>query len=288
MTTNTVSIPQQMKRQLKLMRAGFQFLGAITPNIAGTLAANLMLRPQKRPYSTHSQRVMSKAQQKFVCHGSRQLTTFTWENDGPTVLLVHGWGSNCNGMSGLVQPLLDEGFRVVTFDAPAHGRSDGKQTNVVDFSGAIQTVIKNSGPVDHIVAHSFGAATTLFTLVREPNLGIKRVVSIGAPSRLGDMLNIWSNFLGLTQATDKQLRRKVIDLVGLPIEELAVDKLVSQLTLPGLIIHDKDDSIASYANAEAINQQWSSATLYSTTGLDHRGTLHNKDVFQQVTQFLIN
>ena len=288
MTTSTVSIPQQMQRQLKVLRAGFQFLGTITPALTGTLAENLFFRPQKRPFSKRSQKIMAQADQKYILHGSRRLATFTWENDGPTVLLVHGWGSNCSGLSAFVQPLLDAGFRVVTFDAPAHGRSDGKQTNVMDISGAIQTVIRNLGPVEHIVAHSFGAATTLLTLVREPNLGVKRVVSIGTPSSLRDMVDLWTNFMGLTEATNTQMRRKLVDRVGLPVEDLSVESVVSQLTLPGLIIHDQEDSIVSYTNAEVIHEQSSTASLYSTSGLDHRGTLRDEAVLQQVIQFLIN
>src|SRR5688500_15132227 len=40
---------------------------------------------------------------------------------GPAVYLVHGWGGRGSQLGSFVEPLLAGGFRVVMFDAPAHG-----------------------------------------------------------------------------------------------------------------------------------------------------------------------
>lgn len=53
--------------------------------------------------------------------GGAPVTTYAW-GEGPAVLLVHGWSSHTGCMAGFVDPLLERGFRVVAFDAPAHGR----------------------------------------------------------------------------------------------------------------------------------------------------------------------
>jgi pimeloyl-ACP methyl ester carboxylesterase len=275
-----------MQRDLKWLRTGFQFLGTVAPSVTGRIALNLFLTPRKRPISAKAQQIMQQAEQITIAHGSRHLAAYVWENDGPTVLLIPGWESNASGMRGFVRPLLAQGFRVVAFDGPAHGRSTGKQTNFVDYSGAIETVIQTLGPVQAIIAHSFGAAAALFTLSREPNLSVERVVSIGAPSRLKEMVDIWTTFVGMTHSSVAEMRRKLVDRVGLPLEGIAVETAVSQLTIPGLIIHDQADTVVPYANAEAIHDQWRASTLLTTEGLDHRGPLQDRNVLRQVTAFL--
>lgn len=286
MSTNAMALPQNMQHNLKWLRTGFQFLGAIAPNVTGRIALNMFLTPRKRPFSASAQQIMQQAERVTIPHGSRQLAAYVWAGDGPTVLLVHGWESNASVMRGFVRPLRAQGFRVVAFDGPAHGRSTGKQTNFVDYSGAIETVIKAVGPVQAIVAHSFGAAATLFTLSREPQLGVERVVSIGSPSRLQEMVEIWTTFVGMPRLSVAEMQRKLVDRVGLPLEGIAVETAVAHLAVPGLIIHDAADTVVPYANAQAIQQHWQQATLITTQGLDHRGPLQDREVLRQVTAFL--
>lgn len=286
MTANTLTLPTTMTDDLKLARSGFRLLGAVSPGLAARMAVNLFLTPRKRPTSPNAQTIMSQAKAVSIQHGSRKLAAYVWENSGPTVLLMHGWESNASGMRGFVRPLLAAGFQVAAFDAPAHGRSQGRQTNFVDYSGAMQTIIHQIGPVYGMVAHSFGAATALFTLSQQPRLGVQRVVSLGAPSRLKDMVAIWTAFLGMSAATVEQMRQKLVDRVGIPLEMLAVETAVTQLTLPGLIIHDRQDRVVSFANAEAIAQNWQTATLQATEGLDHRGPLQDREVIRRVVAFL--
>jgi len=45
--------------------------------------------------------------------------------EGKTVLLVHGWSANQTDMFYYVPPLVEQGFRVVALDLPAHGEATG-------------------------------------------------------------------------------------------------------------------------------------------------------------------
>ncbi len=286
MTANSLTLPTRMSRQLKMVRGGFRMLDSVTPTLAGRIAARMFLTPRKRPYSKRAQEVMSQAKQIPIKHGSRRLATYVWENDGPSILLVHGWESNASGMRAFVRPLLRQGFRVVAFDAPAHGYSAGKQTNMIDYGGALQTVNRNLGPFYGIICHSFGASTTLYTLSRDPAFHVEKVVSIAAPTRLMDMFHAWTGFVGASEPMQNRMMQSIVDRVGIPIETLQIDTAVTKLQVPGLIIHDHQDSIAAFANAEALARNWQTAKLISTDGLDHRGPLQNKQVIRQTVDFL--
>src|SRR5688572_2988678 len=43
--------------------------------------------------------------------------------DGPTILLVHGWGERASAMGAFIAPLTSAGYRVVAIDLPGHGRT---------------------------------------------------------------------------------------------------------------------------------------------------------------------
>lgn len=286
MTTQAITLSKERQDHLKVARTSFRLLEALGTELTAKVAVNRFLTPRKRPLSAKAQSVLEKAYPVTVPHGSRELAAYVWDAYGPTVLLVHGWEANASAMRGFVRPLLSQGFRVVAFDAPAHGNSTGKQTNFIDYGGAIQTVMQQMGPVDFIVAHSFGAAATLSVLSRMPEHGVKKVVSLGAPSKLEDMLSVWTGFLGLSPAVEASMARRIVDRVGVPLASLSVETAVANLTIPGLIIHDQQDQMVAFSNAEAIHRRWRGSDLLPTEGLDHRGTLYNKDVLRTVAAFL--
>lgn len=286
MSASTITLPANMSRNLKFIRNGFRMLDAVTPHLAGRIAARMFLTPRKRPISKRAQKIMAQAQQGVAQHGSRSLATYSWENDGPTILLVHGWGSNASGMRGFIRPLLQQGFRVVAFDAPAHGRSEGRQTNFLDYGGAIQSAVRELGPVYGIICHSFGASSTLYTLSRDPSFQVQKVVSIAAPSRLVEIVHAWTGFMGASDSMQTRMMQSIVDRVGIPIDRLQVETAVSNLNVPGLIIHDRQDNVAAFENAEAIAKNWQTAQLVATEGLDHRGPLQDRKVIRQTVEFL--
>jgi pimeloyl-ACP methyl ester carboxylesterase len=71
-----------------------------------------------------------------------ELAVTTWGEKGPSVLLMHGWGGARAQMTGFVEPLLAAGYRVVAYDQPAHGESDGKTTNVLEVAPTMDLVMK--------------------------------------------------------------------------------------------------------------------------------------------------
>src|SRR5512147_1617576 len=74
-----------------------------------------------------------------------ELAVTTWGNSDPTVLLMHGWGGARAQMTGFVDALLFAGYRVVAYDQPAHGQSDGKMTNILEIAPTMDLITKQEG-----------------------------------------------------------------------------------------------------------------------------------------------
>jgi pimeloyl-ACP methyl ester carboxylesterase len=286
MTTTSISLPQPQRRDLQLLRSSFQLLDFISPKLSGRIAAKMFITPRRRSVSANARQIMSQAAATTVRHGSRNLAVHVWGEPGPPVFLQHGWEANASTMRGFVRPLLRQGYQVIAFDAPAHGDSEGKQTNLIEYGSAIQTVANTFGHPQAIIAHSAGAAATLLMLGRDPGFQVDHVVSLGAPSRLVDMLSIWTTFLGLSPATVGHMRQRLVDRVGFNLEAVSVETAVRNITVPGLVVHDLNDTVVSFANGEAIAQNWATAVLVQTAGLDHRGALQDRNTIRQVVSFI--
>ena len=108
--------------------------------------------------------------------------------DGPTVLLVHGWGGNQGQMSSFIDPLREAGYRVITVDLPSHGESPtgayGSTTTIAEMADAITATVVHFGGVHGVIAHSGGASALGYAMRRK--LRVDRAVLLApmaAPTR---------------------------------------------------------------------------------------------------------
>ncbi len=290
MSAAKASIPviqQPVSLQLIATRIFFRLLSAISPKIASQVATDLFLKPRQRPYSLKARDVLASAQITTFQHGSRQLRGYIWgKADHPTILLVHGWESNAGSMRAFVEPLVQSGYRVIAFDAPAHGRSAGRSTTIYDYSGALQSISEEFGPIDGIIAHSIGAVATMLMLGRDAKLGAKKVVVLGPPANMVDIIRAWGQFLQFPRSVISQIRQRLVDRIGLPVDDLTIQRAVANISIPALIIHDENDATIPYENALIIQEEWQTASLAATQGLDHLGLLYNAEAVRQAVAFV--
>jgi pimeloyl-ACP methyl ester carboxylesterase len=285
MTSTVVSKPQAVPWQLQAMRFGFRSLGNVMPGLAGRLALRLFSTPQRRLISARAARIMSQAKKVPIVHGASELTGYVW-GEGPTILLVHGWESSASYLTDFVEPLLARGFQVVAFDAPAHGTSPGKQTNLVDFGRAIRAAVEQFGPIHGVVAHSFGGATTMFMLEENPSAPVGKLVVIASPANLNEAIERFTDFLAVPQPAVRTMHHLISHRLGQAVDTFSVEQATVWPTLPGLIIHDRHDEDVPFTDAEALSQHWPKATLQATTGLGHRRILRDPAVIKQTVDFL--
>src|SRR5215216_821091 len=117
-----------------------------------------------------------------------ELAVSTWGDSGPAVLLMHGWGGARAQMTGFVDPLLAAGYRVIAYDQPAHGESDGKMTNLLEIAPTMNLIAEREGTFDAIIAHSFGTLITSYALVKRNFPHPSKLVYFGAFNQLLESL----------------------------------------------------------------------------------------------------
>jgi len=214
----------------------------------------------------------------------RPIAGWQWGDRGPTVLLVHGWGGRASQLRHFVAPLRASGYRVLTFDAPGHGASPGNELSLPTFARALCQVATEQGPVEALVAHSFGAAASAVAIA--DGLKPARAVFIGPPSNELRWFELFSEELALSAAT-RQLAKSAIEArVGARFEHFSAEALGKRVDVPLLVLHDRLDREVPWEDGERIARTVPGAALVTTTGLGHRRILRSAQVIESVLKFL--
>ena len=145
-----------------LMRAYFALLGRASPRAAERQAALLFCLPRRLEHRDVPL-VPAHAREQLVSSGSRRLATWTW-GEGPRVLFAHGWEGTARDMVPIANALVARGRSVTVFDMPAHGRSTGRTTTLIEMADALAAVARATGAPDAVVGQSLGAAAAVLAL----------------------------------------------------------------------------------------------------------------------------
>jgi pimeloyl-ACP methyl ester carboxylesterase len=257
----------------------------LLPEHAATLAERLFLTPPpaRLPRSTLFDFIDAHA--SFVDYRGRNLATWRWgPTDAPAVLLAHGWGGHAAQLRGFVPRLLADGFRVIAYDQPAHGLSEGRLTGLPDFAGALAAVARHHGGVRHVIAHSLGGVATALALSR--GLPLQRAVLISPPSDLVGHSRQFARWYWMPEPMRRAMQAAIEERFGVRWSELEIARLAPRLNTPALIIHDHGDSVVPWTQGAALARAWAGSRLLSTVGLGHGRILESAIARQAAADFL--
>jgi pimeloyl-ACP methyl ester carboxylesterase len=285
-STNTAGFAD--KPAMAAIRLLFPLLSAITPNLAASLSLRIFLTPQKHRIPSWEKPYLGTAVCRKIQVAGKSVATYAWGEGNKKILLCHSWGGRGTQLANFINPLVSKGYTVIAFDAPAHGQSAGKQTDMMEYSASINEVIKLMGPFHGIIGHSFGAGNTLFSK-RHYGFEVKKIALIGCfahgswvTDRFGELLNIPPKTIArmrriLEEKYDDRLQWNQLDLVEIAKSE----------TAPILIAHDRDDKEIPYANALKFAESCSNKLeMISTDGLGHRRILRDPEVISRICEFI--
>lgn len=270
----------------RLLRAGFRYLGPHFHRLAGRLAYRLWFATRRFPEPAREQRWAAAAERDSVFWEGRPLQRYQWGDPAaPAILLVHGWNGRGPQLGAFAAPLNAAGLRVVGFDAPGHGCSPGRSTNIFEFAAAVRALAAASGPIAGAVAHSFGVPACARALAQGWEL--PRLVAIAAPADAEFLLTRFARLLDIPDPVIAAMRERVERRFGMDIfARLATDEMLKDRPLPGLIIHDRDDRDVPSTHAERLHRAWPGSRLLLTDNLGHRRILRDRDVIAAAVRFL--
>lgn len=257
----------------------------LLPEYAAALAERLFLTPPKPrlPESTFFDFLDAHA--SFVEHRGRNLASWRWGPlDAPAVLLAHGWGGHAAQMHAFVPRLLGAGYRVIAYDQPAHGLSEGRLTGLPDFAGALEAVAAHHGNVQHVLAHSLAGAAVAIAVSR--GLRLKSTVLVSPPSDLVGYSRRFARWAWMPEGLRRAMQAAIEERFGLRWSEIEIPRLAPRLKTPALVIHDRGDAFVPWKQGAALARAWPGARLLSTEGLGHGRILEADAVLRAAVDFI--
>lgn len=231
--------------------------------------------------------------------------------NGPVVVMLHGWGSS----SALMRPLADRlapGARIVSIDFPGHGQSPPPHAawDIPSHAALVRHLIGDSGRPVILVGHSNGGRVALH-LMSEPDppaavsalvliapSGIRRTRSVStrlkaglarmlkAPFRIlpGPLRDFGLDWLRHSllwkalsssdyQALDGVMRETFVKCVNHYVE----DRL-DQIRVPVLIFRGEEDDAITAEQMDRLVAGLPDAGLYTVPGAGHYAHLDAPDV----------
>ena len=266
----------------KLVSVGLQTIGVLSPRLGGRLAFNLWRRPLARGrVRANEQAVHDAAHVEIV----NNVKTYTWGDGKRPVLLVHGWRSRASRYAAFITRLLELGYSPVSYDAPAHGDSDGDVVSILGHQRIIRALEERQGPFEAVIAHSLGVPFALYA-VRE-GVAAKRLVMISGVADFGYLADTFCAQLGLGPKINQQLRRQIERGYFDGDDQIWTRFSVTTGKLELLVIHNDEDEVVDPAQAQVLLRNYGDrAHFLPTTGLGHRRILSDPAVITEAVAFL--
>jgi len=274
--------------QRELVRTGFR----VAPDWAADRAARLFLRPWRRPTSERSRYVSRET--PFAAEsplGPVAAWSFGSTAPGtPTVLLVHGWEDDHLSWAPLIDRLVERRYRVLALDLPGHGRSPSKLTGIPMLAEGIAALgreaeLLGAAPIHATIAHSLGATATV---VAAAELGLKpgRLALLAPPNHPRLFASAMMKMLGLDRAQVERVLAEIERLVGRSMDSLYLPPMLRSLTIPGLLLHSRDDKVVPLRHGEENAAAWTTAQFRILDGLGHRRLMTDAGVQDMLLRFI--
>ncbi|APY09063.1 alpha/beta hydrolase [Winogradskyella sp. J14-2] len=240
----------------------------ISSKYASKKALHLFASPRKGRYTDNQETIVDSAKFETLSHNEYNIATYHWQGHGPTILLAHGWESNASRWSYILNDLKAQEYNIIALDAPAHGKSSGRQFNAVLYADCISVVAKKFEP-EVILGHSVGGMATIFSLHNYNLPFVNKIVSLGAPAHFSGVFSRYKSMMGYNKRISKGLDNIVYERFGKPVDYFSAANFTKTIEAEGLIIHDKKDKIIPFEDALLFANRYKNSELIETEGFGH-------------------
>ncbi|MBL7740369.1 MAG: alpha/beta hydrolase [Chitinophagaceae bacterium] len=272
---------------LGYIRAKFKILSAISKKKAAEEAFQLFCTPPTKDVK-ELPLIFTEAEQIHFTFHQYDIAGYRWNKGGHRkVLILHGFESTVINFEKYIQPFVSKGYEVLAFDAPAHGRSSGKQVTALTYRDLIKYIHTAYGPVHSYMGHSFGGFALSLALAEMPHDNNFRAAYIAPSSETSTAITNFFQLLSLDGKVRKEFEHIIEALSGHTVPWFSVRRTMPDVKAEILWLHDEEDMITPLSDALKVkSENHPNVHFVITRGLGHSRIYRDTEVIKRVVDFL--
>lgn len=266
------------------MRLAFARLGPLFPDFFAEHAYRLWFTAPRFRRPDAEQAATVDAEHSSIHVNNVEVKVWSW-GQGVPVLFIHGWSGRGTQVLHFLQPLTQAGYRVISFDGPAHGETAGKQTNIMELTDVVLALGETYGPFGATITHSFGGMILAYAMTL--GFDTKRAFCICPPAGLDTLIDHFMRSLRIPDSViNLVLNRLHADFGADLAHRISTRENVRDNPATALIVHDDGDNDVPWRDGRAIAENWPGAKFMLTHNLGHRRILRDRDIVAAAVAFI--
>jgi hypothetical protein len=272
---------------LSYIRTKFKLLASISKKKAAEQAFELFCTPQSRN-TKPPPKIFEQAEKLHIKIEGIDVYGWRWNHPAERkALILHGFESSVTNFDRYIRPLIKIGYEVLAFDAPAHGRSGGKQINAPLYKRTIFEIYKQFGPIQSFMAHSFGGLAVCLALEEINHTPDYRLALIAPATETTTAIDLFFSFLKLDSAIKPEFDKLVIEKSGKNPGWYSIKRAMKHIMARVLWFHDEEDDITPMSDVIKVKEEnYTNIEFVITKGLGHRRIYRDNEVISSVVSFL--
>ncbi len=237
----------------------------------------------KRPSREDKMYSESEKEMLLIPDLQKHIRVYSYGSAKKKILLIHGWAGRGTQLYKIAESFVEKGYMIISFDATAHGESEGKSSSMLEFISSIFEIERKYGPFDFAIGHSLGGMA-LLNSVKE-GFGVKKIAIIGSGNSITAICKQFVSRLGLKQEVAVLLKDHMDKVLGQDAEDLSGYVAARSVKIATLVVHDTEDYDVPVNCAYDVRQNLVNSELMITEGLGHRRILSDAKVINRLIAF---
>lgn len=266
----------------------FPLMERISTRLVVREAVKMFFRPIRFQIPASEQKLRSKAKISFHDTDQSRIAILQWigNKDAPYVMLMHGWASRSTHFKNFIELLLSQGYNVICPEAPAHGLSGGKQSDMMRFAESMNIAHKLVSP-KYWICHSMGGSSAMYCI---NTYGLKpdHLSVIATPAIAKDILFVFTQRLGLKSSLVPLMQERIEKLYnGKRLKDYTAEYIIQNLDKGTSLnlVYDNTDADAPVSHGERLKELFPLADLKITEKLGHVKVIKDIKVLEHCQTF---
>ncbi len=284
---NSNKPPVPIPFPFNLLPQVFPWIEKFAPPLANLITRFVFFSPLRFKAPKKEQEAAELSRSVTLTVLGKKIQAYLWGEDGPTILMSHGWSGRGTQFRKFIQPFTEAGFRVLAYDGPAHGKSQGRQTHVVEFFDVISALNLRFGPFKAMIGHSFGGVVNTYALAN--GIAAEKLVMIASPTIGQAVIDDAIKKMNGSPKRAEYLKKYIWKKYKVEFEDVSILKMIEDVAnTPVLLIHDSKDKEVPLKHPISLLEKYPKAKLIETEGLGHIRILKSTLVVKYALDFILN